>query len=238
MCADSTENYKKIKNWPKDERPRERLFKHGEHYLSDAELLAILLGTGTRGESALDLARRIIHKFGDFRGMIHTDSRTWREIKGAGDAKISRIKAALEIGKRLSLSASDGKIKVLKAEDVFNLLKSQLRGSKKEKFLVVLLNSKNFVIRTIGVADGSVSEVRPLIREVISVTLEYFADRMICVHNHPSGDPSPSQDDRAFTNDLIRAADCVGLKFLDHVIVADDKYFSFNESGEIGNGRQ
>ena len=113
-----------------------------------------------------------------------------------------------------------------------------MRGSKKEKFLVVLLNSKNFVIRTIDVADGSVSEVRPLIREVISATLEYFADRMICVHNHPSGDPSPSQEDRAFTNDLMRAADCVGLKFLDHVIVAEDNYFSFNESGAMGNGQQ
>ena len=231
----NSDDYKQIKNWPKDERPRERMFKHGEQYLADSELLTILLGTGTRGESALDLARRILHKFGDFRGMIHTDSRSWREIKGVGDAKIARIKAAIEIGKRLSSAQSDGKIKVVKAEDIYNLLKSRLRGAKKEKFLVVLLNSKNFVIRIVEIADGSVSEVRPLIREVVSRTLEFFADRVICVHNHPSGDPSPSQDDRAFTNDLTRAADCVGLKFLDHVIVTDEKYFSFSESGEMGN---
>ena len=234
----NSNDYKQIKNWPKDERPRERLFKHGEQYLADSELLAILIGTGTRGESALDLARRILHKFSDFRGMIHTDSRSWREVKGVGDAKIARIKAAIEIGKRLSSAQFDGKIKVEKAEDVFNLLKSKLRGAKKEKFLVVLLNSKNSVIRTIEIADGSVSEVRPLIREVISKAFEYFADRVICVHNHPSGDPNPSPDDRTFTNDLIRAADCVGVKFLDHVIITDDRYFSFNESGEMGNGQK
>lgn len=235
---DRMESYKQIKNWPKDERPRERLLKHGEQYLTDSELLAILLRTGTRGESALDLARRILYKFGDFRGMIHTDYRSWREVKGVGDAKIAQIKAAIEIGKRLPLTESNGKIKVGKAEDVFNLLKSKLQGAKKEKFIVVLLNSKNFVIRTIEVADGSVSEVRPLIREVISRTLEYFAERVICVHNHPSGDPIPSHDDRTFTNDLIRAADYVGLKFIDHVIIADEKYFSFNESGEMGNGQK
>ncbi len=118
------ESYKQIKNWPKDERPRERLFKHGEQYLSDSELLTILIGTGTRGESALDLARSILHKFGDFRGMTHTDPRSWREVKGVGDAKIARIKAAIEIGKRLSSTESDGKIMVGKAEDVYNLLKS------------------------------------------------------------------------------------------------------------------
>lgn len=232
------ETYKKIKNWPKNERPRERLIKHGEQYLTDSELLAILLRTGTLGENALDLARRILHKFGDFRGMIHTDYRSWKEVKGVGDAKIAQIKAAIEIGKRLSSVESDVKIKVEKALDIFNLLKSKLRGAKKEEFLVVLLNSKNYVIRTIDVADGSVSEVRPLIREVISRTLEYFADKMICVHNHPSGDPSPSMDDRTFTNDLILAADCVGLKFIDHVIITDDQFFSFNENGEMENGQK
>lgn len=225
-----------IKNWPKVERPREKLLKHGEQYLTDSELLAILLRTGTRGESALDLARAVLRKFVDFRGMIHTDYRSWKEIKGVGDAKIAQIKAAIEIGKRLSSTESNGKIKIGNGGDVFNLLKSELRGAKKEKFLAVLLNSKNYVIRTIEVADGSVSEVRPFIREVISRTLEYFADRLICVHNHPSGDPSPSLEDRALTSDLVRAADCVEVKFLDHVIIADDRYFSFNESGEMGNG--
>ncbi|MCX5699743.1 MAG: DNA repair protein RadC [Candidatus Omnitrophica bacterium] len=231
-------SFKGIKNWPKVERPRERLLKHGEQYLTDSELLAILLRTGTRGESALDLARIILRKFVDFRGMIHRDYRSWREIKGVGDAKIAQIKAAIEIGKRLSLMESNGKIKIGNGGDVFNFLKSELRGAKKEKFLVVLLNSKNYVIRTIEVTDGSVSEVRPFIREVISRTLEYFADRLICVHNHPSGDPSPSPEDRALTNDLIRAADCVEVKLLDHVIIADDGYFSFNENGEMGNGQK
>ncbi len=231
-------SFKGIRNWPKVERPRERLLKHGEEYLTDSELLAILLRTGTRGESALDLARIILRKFVDFRGMIHADYRSWREIKGVGDAKIAQIKAAIEIGKRFSSTESSGKIKIRNGEDVFNLLKSKLRGAKKEKFLAVLLNSKNHVIRTIEIADGSVSEVRPFIREVISRTLEYFADRVICVHNHPSGDSRPSLEDRALTNDLIRAANCVEVKFLDHVIIADDQYYSFNERGEIVNGQK
>ncbi len=231
-----SDNHKHIKNWPKDERPRERLFKHGEQYLTDTELLAILLGTGVRGESVLDLARRILHKFGGFPEMVHTDARSWREVKGLGDAKIAQIRSALEIGKRLFSKTTETKIRVAKAQDVLNLLKGRLRGNKKEKFLVVLLNSKNFLIRTIEITEGGVAEVRPLIREVISKTLEYFADRVICVHNHPSGDPNPSAEDRAFTNDLIKAMDYVGIKFLDHVIIAEESYFSFNESGEMGNG--
>lgn len=159
-------DYKKIKNWPKDERPREKLFKHGEQHLTDAELLAILLRTGTRGESVLDLTRKILYKFGDFRGMIHTDYRSWGEIKGVGDAKIAQIKAALEIGKRLSSAQTEAKIKIRDGKDVFNLLKDRLHGSKKEKFFILLLNSKNGVIRTVELVEGGVSEVRPFIRIV------------------------------------------------------------------------
>jgi DNA repair protein RadC len=167
--------------------------------------------------------------------MIHTDYRSWGEIKGVGDAKIAQIKAALEIGKRLSSAQTETKIKIRDGKDVFNLLKDRLQGSKKEKFFILLLNSKNGVIRTVELVEGGVSEVRPFIREVISRSLEYFADRIICVHNHPSGDPKPSVEDISFTNDLRKATDCVGIKFLDHVIIADNQYFSFNENGEMGN---
>ena len=139
---------KAIKNWPEDDRPREKLLKKGARALSNSELLAILLRTGTSGISAIDLARKILKKFGTFRNMVHTDARDWKEFKGLGNAKIAHIQAALEIGRRFREDeVSTGKQKISSAKDIVDILMPQLRDLKTEVFKVVCLDSNNLIIQ-------------------------------------------------------------------------------------------
>ena len=146
-----------IKNWPKDDRPREKLLKKGARSLSNSELLAILLRTGTTGVSAIDIARKVIEKFGTFRNMTQTDSRDWKEFKGIGPAKIAHIQAALEIGRRFREDeASTGKQKIATAKDVVDIIMPQMRDLKTEVFKVVYLDTNNRIIDIADAASGTV----------------------------------------------------------------------------------
>jgi DNA repair protein RadC len=223
-----------IKDWPKDERPREKLFKSGEHTLSNTELLAILLRSGVKGQSAIDLARSILSKFNTFREMSHTDIRDWKEFKGLGQAKIAQIKAAIEIGRRFLAENKDSKGKIKDSKDIADLFIGRMRDLKKEVFQVLLLNNRNNIIDTIEVTEGTVSQSHPIIREIISKALQSFASSLVCVHNHPSGDSCPSKEDRDFTRELCQAGKVVDLKILDHIIIGDDRYYSFSDEGQIG----
>ncbi|MCM8823301.1 MAG: DNA repair protein RadC [Candidatus Omnitrophica bacterium] len=223
-----------IRNWPEDERPREKLLKFGEHNLSNTELLAILLRTGIRGESAMDLARRILQKFKTFRNMSHTDLSCWKEFKGLGKAKLCQIKAALEIGRRFQEEeAREKRIKINSSKDVANLLLVRMRDLKKEVFKVLLLDGKNKLIDIIEVEEGSINEAHPIIREIIFKALQNFSAGIICIHNHPSGDPAPSQEDRDFTKQIKYASEIMQIKLLDHIIIGDNEYFSFADEGLI-----
>jgi DNA repair protein RadC len=223
-----------IKNWPKDERPREKLMRYGEHLLSDTELLAILLRSGVKGQSAIDLSRIIILRLGSFRNMSHTDLSAWKQFKGLGIAKISQIKAALEIGRRFNEQIIKDKKQLIKSsKDVVNILSPRLRDLKKEVFKILLLNSANRVIDIVEITQGSVGHVNPTIREIFQKALENFAASIICVHNHPSGDPSPSKEDHCFTNELVRAGKTLQIKLLDHIILGNNSYFSFKDKGKI-----
>ncbi len=222
-----------IKNWPEDERPREKLLKFGEHTLTNAELLAILLRTGVKGSSAVDLGRKIIAKFKTFRNMSHTDLRDWKEFKGLGQAKIAQIRAALEIGRRFrEIEAKEEKIKIKLAQDVVNLLMPRMRDLKFEVFKVLLLDGQNKVTNILDI-EGTVTHANPIIREIMSRALQNFATSIICVHNHPSGDPRPSQEDKSFTKELVNAGKIVQVKILDHVIIGDNKHYSFADEGLI-----
>lgn len=222
-----------IKNWPEDERPREKLLKEGEHTLSNTELLAILLRTGVKGESAIDLARKIVQKFKTFRNMSHTDIRDWKEFKGLGEAKITQIKAALEIGRRFrEIEAREGKKGIKSAKDVADLMMVRLRDLKSEVFKVLLLDGQNKIKNEIDI-PGSISQANPIIREIMSRALQNFAASIVCVHNHPSGDPQPSQEDKVFTQELVQAGKVLQIKVLDHIIIGDNKYFSFADEGMI-----
>ncbi|KPK42903.1 MAG: hypothetical protein AMJ78_00645 [Omnitrophica WOR_2 bacterium SM23_29] len=222
-----------IKNWPKGERPREKLFKSGEHTLSNAELLAILLRSGVKGQSAIDLARKILSKFGTFRNMSHTDIRDWKEFKGLGQAKIAQIKAAIEIGRRFLVEDKESKGKIKDSKDIADLFIGRMRDLKKEVFQILLLNNRNSIIDTIEITEGTVSQANPIIREIISKALQSFASGLVCVHNHPSGDSCPSKEDRDFTRELCQAGKIMQVNILDHIIIGDNKYYSFADSGEL-----
>ncbi len=215
-----------IKSWPKDDRPREKLLKHGEHTLSNSELLAILLRTGTHGASALDIARRVLNKFKTFRNMGHTDERDWKELKGLGSAKVVQIKAAIEIGRRFQEETLTEKQKIKSAKDIVDLLMPRMRDLKKEVFKVVLLNTQNQILGIEEITQGTVNRAAPIIREIFQKALQHFAAAIICVHNHPSGNPNPSREDECFTDELIKAGNVLQIKVLDHVIIGDDKWKS------------
>jgi len=223
-----------IKSWPEDERPREKLLKSGEHTLSDTELLAILLRTGIKGESAIDLARKILQKFKTFRNMSHTDLSQWKEFKGLGKAKLCSLKAAIEIGRRFGEQEIKGKkIKISSSKGVANLLMPRMRDLKKEVFKVLLLDGQNKLIDICEIEEGSITEAHPIIREIISKALQSFSASIICVHNHPSGDPNPSPEDKDFTEQLRDAGEIMQIKVLDHIIIGENKYFSFSDEGII-----
>lgn len=222
-----------IKNWPEDERPREKLFKHGEHKLTDTELLAVLLRSGSKGQSAIDLARKILQKFKTFRNMSHTDARDWKGLTGLGQAKIAQIKAAVEIGRRFLTQNKNSKTKIKGSKEVFDLLFGRMRDLKKEIFKILVLDNRNYIIDTIEVTEGTVSQAHPIIREIISKALQSFASSIICVHNHPSGDPYPSKEDRDFTRELCFAGKIMQLNIFDHIIIGDNSYYSFADKGEL-----
>ncbi|MFH1093706.1 MAG: DNA repair protein RadC [Candidatus Omnitrophota bacterium] len=215
-----------IKNWPKEDRPREKLLKHGEHTLSNSELLAILLRTGTKGASALDIARNILKKFKTFRNMGHTDSLDWKEFKGLGSAKIAQIRAAVEIGRRFGEEALPKKQQIKSAKDVVDMLMPRMRDLKKEVFKAVLLNSQNQILEIEEITQGTVNRATPIIREIFQKALQHFAAAIICVHNHPSGSPEPSREDKCFTDELIKAGNALQIRVLDHVIIGDGQWRS------------
>jgi DNA repair protein RadC len=223
-----------IKSWPAADRPREKLFKFGEHSLSDTELLAILLASGARGQSAIELARKILLRFGNFSRMSQADIKQLRGFKGLGLAKIAQMKAALEIGRRFGEEKiRDSRPRIESSKDAANILMPRMRSLKKEVFKALLLNSQNRLIDIIEIEEGTVNQAHPIIREVFQKALEYFAASLICLHNHPSGDPEPSKEDKEFTRRLAAAGEMLEVKVLDHLIFGKNSYFSFLDKGLI-----
>jgi DNA repair protein RadC len=223
-----------IKNWPKDDRPREKLLKKGPGALSNSELLAILLRTGVEGTSAIDLARRVIDKLGTFRNMSHTDMREWKEIKGLGPAKIAQIMAALEIGRRFREDeVLHAKQKIACAQDIVDIIRPHLRDLKTEVSKVVYLNNNDRIIDIGDAAIGTVNQAAPIIREIIHGALQKFAAAVVCVHNHPSGNVAPSPEDERFTRELVAAGKLIGIKVLDHIIIGGDTFYSFANEGAL-----
>ena len=223
-----------IKTWPEDDRPREKLLKNGPRALSNSELLAILLRTGTNGSTAIDIARKVMKKFGTFRNMAHTDARDWKEFKGLATAKLAHIQAALEIGRRFREDeVSTGKQKISSAKDIMDIFMPQMRDLKTEVFKVVYLDSNNRIIDITDATTGTVNHAMPIVREIIHSALQKFAVSIICVHNHPSANITPSTQDKKFTKELSDAGKLIEIKVLDHVIIGDDKYYSFSDENNL-----
>lgn len=227
----------KIKDLPVSERPYEKLEKYGPEMLSNAELLAIIIKTGSRGETSVELARRVLLQDEGDEGMVFLYNFSLEQLKGlygVGRVKAIQIKALMELSKRISSAAlTRPKFTVKSPGDVSKLLMEEMRYLKKEVFKVVLLNTKNHVIKHISISVGSLnaSIVHP--REVFSEVVKCGCSGVLLVHNHPSGDPEPSTEDIETTNRLVSAGDILGIKVMDHIIIGDGRYLSFKERGLI-----
>lgn len=216
----------KIKDMVKENRPRERFIFYGANALSDAELLAIILRTGTKNENAIELSNRLIKEY-SLEKLFSSSIEELTQIKGIGRDKAIQILAVSEIQKRNYPKKKPKKIN--SSKDIFNLFKDKLKNEKKEHFYVVLLDTKNKIIKTkeisVGILDASI--VHP--REIFNEAIRALASRIILVHNHPSGDPSPSNEDIEITKKLIDIGELVGIEVLDHVIIGNEKYYSYEE---------
>ncbi|MFQ5456676.1 MAG: DNA repair protein RadC [Nitrospirota bacterium] len=224
---------KGIKTWPEDERPRERLIKNGAELLSDAQLLAIILRTGKERKSAVDIAMDILNRFEGLRRLADTTILELCSVEGIGPSKAAQIKAALEIGKRIMSQKLSSKITILNSKDIYHHYSPFFKNLKKERFKTILLDSKNNILRDIIISEGtlSYSVVHP--REAFNPAIRDSASSVIFLHNHPSGDPSPSPEDVEVTKRLVSAGNIIGIKVLDHIIIGDGRYMSFADSGLI-----
>ena len=234
-----------IKDFPEEERPRERLLRHGPRALSNTELLAILIRTGTRRDTALGLARRLLrlgHEGaatcqGDpleppdgLRYLAGASFEELARVQGIGPAKAAQILAAIELGRRLATTGGPRAV-IRSPSDARNLLSAEMRDLDKEHFRAILLDTKNQVlgVETVSVGSLDSSLVHP--REVFKGAVKRSAAAIILVHNHPSGDPTPSGDDIRITRQLIQAGRIMGIEVLDHLILGEGRYLSFREQG-------
>lgn len=222
-----------VKELPEDLRPRERLLRDGVKALANHELVALILRTGTRSETAMDLATRILVERGGLRGLMDSTVEELSSIKGVGLAKAATLKGALELGRRVNLSSNDGQASVTSPSDVSNLLMEEMKFLDREHFRTVLLNTKNRIIDIEAVSVGSLSSSIVHPREVFKGPIKKSAAALILVHNHPSGDPTPSSEDVGVTKRLIESGKLLGIEILDHVIIGDNKYCSLKEKGLI-----
>lgn len=220
-----------IKDWPEEERPRERLIKFGPASLSEAQLLAILLrtGDGSSAQSALGLGMSLIKQFGSLPGLEAASPAELCAVPGIGPAKAAQIMAALELGKRFLSEKGGMKTRFSTSQEVADRYIPQMGNFKKEIFRSVLLDTKNQILREVTISEGSLSASIVHPREVFNPAIKESAAGMIFVHNHPSGDPTPSPEDIELTRRLVEAGKIVGIKVLDHVIIGDRRHFSFRD---------
>lgn len=225
----------RIRELSSEERPRERLAAHGSGALSDAELLAILLRTGVRGRNAVELARNLLHKYGSLQTLSRTSVAELTREHGLGQAKAVTLSAAFGLGQRLAREKMR-KVKIDAPEIVYDLLGAEMRSLSREVLRVLVLNTRYELVQMVDISQGSVNESIAHPRDILAPVFAYSAYAFILVHNHPSGDPSPSQADMRLTRRLNEAAGMLQVSMLDHVVIGspdNDRipYYSFKEAG-------
>jgi DNA repair protein RadC len=222
-----------IKDWPEDERPREKLLQRGPEALSDTELLALVLRSGdaTSGNSAIDQGRVLIQRFGGLRDLAGATATELRSIKGIGPAKAAELLAVFELARRFGRSPLRPGDRYTTPQAVFAHFHERLRDHKRERFIALLLDSKNRLLREVGISEGSLtaSIVHP--REVFAPVVRESAAAVLFVHNHPSGDPAPSREDLDITLRLKEAGELMGVRVLDHIIIGSEGYVSLADRG-------
>lgn len=227
----------KIREMPREERPREKLAAHGPAALTNPELIAILLRTGVPGKNAIEVARELLQRYGSLRGLSRCTVDELARIRGVGFAKAVQLAAAFGLGQRLAHETLS-KQKIDSPEIVNELLGTEMRMLRKESLRVILLDTRYHLIRVEQVSVGSVNESIAHPRDIFQPAVAASAYAVILVHNHPSGDPSPSQADHSLTRRLTGAAELLQIKLLDHIIIgarteANPGYFSFKEAGVV-----
>ena len=219
----------KLKDIPEIERPYEKLEMYGAEYLSNSELLAIIIKTGTKEESALTLAQRILNlncENDDLTFMQYISIQEFMKIKGIGKVKAIQLKAVCELAKRIGTPLNNNKIIIHSPEDVAKLLMNQLKFDKRERAKVLLLNNKNVVQKIVDISLGgnNFAFIEP--KEILVEAIKMQIPRIIIVHNHPSGDPTPSKSDFALTDRIFDSAELIGIELLDHIIIGNGKFES------------
>ncbi|MHA0857065.1 RadC family protein [Paenibacillus sp. CMAA1364] len=220
-----------LRDLPHGERPRERMMNYGAEALSHAELLAILLRTGSHQESAIHLAQRIMKQVGSIRNLVDLSISELTQIKGIGNAKAVQLKAAIELGQRLSRARMSDVVTIRSPRDAVDLLSEQLRYLQKEHFVCLFLNTKNHVIMQETLSMGSLNAAIVHPREVFRAAIKCSSASIVCAHNHPSGDPTPSPEDISLTSRLVEAGHIIGIEVLDHVVIGDGNFVSLKEQG-------
>jgi DNA repair protein RadC len=223
-----------IRNWAEDDRPREKLVLKGRHSLSDAELLAILLGSGTRNESAVDLAKNVLNLAGGNLGELSKLSLTdLVTVKGIGQARAVTILAALELGRRRNEAEVMVRDKITTSRDAYEIFRSTMGDRPYEEFWIILLNRANKVIRKVNISEGGISGTVVDPKKIFKISLDHHASSIILGHNHPSGVVTPSEADCRITKKLREAGAMLEVTVLDHLIIGDGIYYSFADEGAL-----
>lgn len=234
MKVEEPEHYHtKITDWPEGDRPREKLMALGPERLSEAELLAILLRTGVKRQTAVDLARAILTRHGGLHDLSTMNYQEFFHLKGIGPVKAVTLIAAFEIARRIASLPITPKLKVTDPEVVFRRYEPRLSHLKKEIFIILILNSANNLIRDVQISEGILNSSLVHPREVFKSAILESAASIILLHNHPSGEAEPSQEDKNITRRLMEAGKLLDIPVLDHIIIGHRKYFSFREAGLI-----
>jgi len=222
-----------IKSWPPHERPRERLLEGGPAQLSDAELLAVLLPTASRGGegNAVDQGRSLLATFGSLRALVDAPPRALRAVRGIGPARAAMIRAAGELARRYAAQRLARSRPLRTSAEVYRHCAARLAALRKEQFHVILLDGKNRPIKDVRISEGSLTASLVHPREVFVPVIEESAAAIVLVHNHPSGDPTPSAEDIALTRRLREVGELLGVPVLDHVVIGHERYVSFADEG-------
>lgn len=220
-----------LKEMSPDELPRERLKLRGPASLSDGDLLAIILNTGSVGENVLDLSQRLLAEQGGLRGLFQMETSELARVRGLGDAKSVRLKAALELGRRLAVLNPEVQAQVGSPDDVANLLQIEMAALTQEQLRVVLLDTKHRILGMRTVYQGSVNQAQVRVAEVYRDAIRQNATAIVAVHNHPSGDPTPSAADVSLTIELVRAGELLDIDLLDHLIIGQGRWLSLRRLG-------
>lgn len=220
-----------IRDMAEHDRPRERLCKVGAEVLSTAELLAIVLRSGTQGENVLRMAERLLIQFDNLPGLARASIAELTVARGVGEAKAAEIKAALEIGRRLVASAPEERPRVATPDDAFHLLKSEMMFLEQEHLRLILLDTRNRVLRTPTIYVGSLNTSVIRVGELFRAAIRENAAALIVAHNHPSGDPTPSPEDITVTRQLVQAGKLLDVDVLDHIVIGRNRFVSLKQRG-------